>query len=60
MNDHRPAKDLSAGVDTITFESQVHDLSAHLYTPEGFDASLSYPAVIFSPPFTFTQPGDMT
>ena len=51
MNDHQHTTDLSAGLNTIAFESQGHDLAAHLYTPEGFDTSLSYPAVIFSPPF---------
>ena len=51
MSDHQQITDLSASLNTIAFESQGHDLAAHLYTPEGFDTSLSYPAVIFSPPF---------
>ena len=46
---HTP--ELSAGPNTVTFESQGHDLVAHLYTPEDFDTALSYPTVIFSPPF---------
>ena len=49
--DDRHTTDLAAGLNTITFESQGHSLAAHLHTPEGFDASASYPAVIFSPPF---------
>lgn len=42
---------LRAGKNNITFKSQEVNLAAHLYTPEGFDASSNYPAVIFSPPF---------
>ena len=41
----------TAGENTITFKSQGYILAANLYTPEGFDASGSYPTVLFSPPF---------
>ena len=41
----------TAGKNTITFKSQGYTLAANLYTPEGFDASGSYPTVLFSPPF---------
>ncbi len=35
----------------ITFKSQGHNLAAHLYTPEGFDETGSYPAVVISSAF---------
>ena len=42
---------LQPGKNDITFKSLGNTLAAHLYTPEGFDADKSYPAVVFSPPF---------
>ncbi|CAM2069215.1 Alpha/beta hydrolase [Sulfidibacter corallicola] len=42
---------IEAGKNAITFTSQGCQLAAHLYTPEGFDETGSYPTVIFSPPF---------
>ena len=44
-------KNLNAGENAITFQSQGYKLAANLYAPEGFDSSGSYPAVIYSPPF---------
>lgn len=35
----------------ITFKSQGYNLAAHLYTPEGFDETVSYPAVVISSAF---------
>ena len=43
--------ELTSGRNNITFKSLNFNLAAHLYTPEGFDASGSYPAVVYSPPF---------
>lgn len=42
---------LCAGQNSLTFKSQGYELAAHLYTPESFDASKRYPAVVFSGPF---------
>lgn len=42
---------LHPGKNEISFKSQGYSLAANLYVPEGFDASGSYPAVIYSPPF---------
>ena len=43
--------DTSAGRMDITFKSQGHHLAAHLYTPEGFDETGRYPAVVISSAF---------
>jgi hypothetical protein len=40
-----------AGKNGITFTSQGYNLAAHLYAPKNFDASNTYPTVIFSGPF---------
>ncbi|NET59689.1 MAG: alpha/beta hydrolase [Symploca sp. SIO2E6] len=42
---------LNFGKNEISFTSQGYTLAANLYVPEGFDASDSYPTVIYSPPF---------
>lgn len=42
---------LATGINSIRFKSQGVNLAAHLYLPQGFDATKSYPAVVFSPPF---------
>ncbi|NEP10013.1 MAG: alpha/beta hydrolase [Symploca sp. SIO2C1] len=42
---------LNPGKNEISFKSQGYTLAANLYVPEGFDASGSYPSVIYSPPF---------
>ena len=44
-------ENLKSGRNDITFKSQGLDLAAHLYTPEGFDPSGSYPAIVFSSAF---------
>lgn len=44
-------ENLKSGRNDITFKSQGLDLAAHLYTPEGFDPSSSYPAIVFSSAF---------
>jgi len=42
---------LNPGKNKISYLSQGYTLAANLYAPEGFDASGSYPTVLFSPPF---------
>ncbi len=42
---------LNSGRNDVTFRSMGHTLAAHLYTPEGFDPSASYPAVVISSAF---------
>lgn len=42
---------LTSGKNTLQFRSQGLKLAAHLYTPEGFNASNSYPAVVISSAF---------
>ncbi len=42
---------LKAGRNEITYRSQGHTLAGFLFTPPGFDAAQTYPAVIFSGPF---------
>ena len=42
---------ITAGRNDLTFTSQGYELTAHLYTPEDFDADGCYPAIVFSPPF---------
>ncbi len=44
-------QNLKSGKNDITFKSQGLNLSAHLYTPEGFDPNGSYPAIVFSSAF---------
>ena len=44
-------KDLKAGKNDITFRSQGVNLAGLIFTPEGFDASKTYPAIVFSGPF---------
>lgn len=45
-------KNLTEGVNEIKFKAHGnHDLAAHLYTPVGFDATRTYPTVLFSGPF---------
>lgn len=45
------AHNLTSGRNEITFKSQGVNLAAHLYTPEGFRPTGSYPAVIISSAF---------
>lgn len=45
------AQKLTSGRNDVTFKSQGVNLAAHLYTPEGFDPSGSYPAVVISSAF---------
>ena len=42
---------LRSGKNDITFKSQGLNLAAHLYTPEGFNETGSYPAIVFSSAF---------
>ncbi|MEM7061906.1 MAG: hypothetical protein AAF572_01930 [Cyanobacteria bacterium P01_B01_bin.77] len=42
---------LKSGKNEISFKNQGYNLSAHFYTPEGFNAASSYPAIVFSPAF---------
>lgn len=42
---------LTSGRNDISFPSLGNKLAAFLYTPEGFDETKSYPAVVMSPPF---------
>lgn len=42
---------VTSGKNDLRFKSQSCTLSANLYTPADFDASRSYPTVVFSPPF---------
>ena len=44
-------QNLKPGKNDITFKSQGLKLSAHLYTPEGFDPNGRYPAIVFSSAF---------
>jgi len=42
---------LTSGRNAITFKSQGLSLAAHLYIPEGFNPTDSYPAIVFSSAF---------
>lgn len=42
---------ITAGRNDVKFTSQGQTLAGHIYAPEGFDASRTYPVVVFSPPF---------
>lgn len=42
---------IESGRNAITFRSQGYTLAAHLYLPDDFSESGTYPTVIFSPPF---------
>lgn len=44
-------EEIQSGVNSIKFKSQGHQLAAHLYVPENFDESKTYPAVVYSGPF---------
>lgn len=41
-------QDIKSGKNSIYFKSMGLNLAAHLYTPEGFDPTKNYPAVVFS------------
>ena len=49
--DNMNMQNLTSGRNDITFKSQGYTLAAHLYTPEGFDPSGSYPAIVISSAF---------
>lgn len=51
MTEATTLTNLSSGRNDISFKSQGFTLAGHLYTPEGFDASQSYPAVVMSSAF---------
>lgn len=42
---------IKPGINEITFESQGHHLAGHLYTPDDFNVSNRYPAIILSSAF---------
>ena len=42
---------LSTGRNAVTFKSQGHELAGHLYVPDGFDPSSSYPTIVLSSAF---------
>ena len=44
--------DITSGKNAVSFQSMGYNVAAHLYTPDDFDPSKSYPTVIFTSPGT--------